>query len=284
MARERINTIDGAPASRLGLAAYPEQDPRCVPRAFEKGINFFFFYTAGQKAFIDALKPIVRRRRDEIILASGSGSRTRSGLRTARRKLLSALVTESIDVFFAEYINPDDDEDAIFGFGGALDEIQQWKADGSIRFVGASAHDRKLARRLAADGRVDVLMHRFNMAHRKAKDEVFPAALAANTPVVAFTATRWGSLLEPHPKWPTEPPSAVDCYRFCLAQPAVQLVLTASKSVAELNANVQALKLPAMDADERRHWERFGDLIYKSQGGQSDGFEPAGLEPLKLID
>ena len=36
-----------------------------------------------------------------------------------------------------------------------------------------------LARRLAADARVDVLMHRFNMAHRKAAREVFPAAAKA---------------------------------------------------------------------------------------------------------
>ena len=56
----------------------------------------------------------------------------------------------------------------MFGKNGVLDELRQWKTGGLIRFVGATAHDRSLARRLAADPRVDVLMHRFNMAHRKA--------------------------------------------------------------------------------------------------------------------
>jgi hypothetical protein len=35
---------------------------------------------------------------------------------------------------------------------------------------------------LAADPRIDVLMHRFNMAHRKAAHEVFPAPAKAGTP------------------------------------------------------------------------------------------------------
>ena len=61
------------------------------------------------------------------------------GLQTARRKILSALGMEQIDIFFAEYVNPGDDPQVIFGNGGALDELQQWKAEGRIRYVGASA-------------------------------------------------------------------------------------------------------------------------------------------------
>jgi aryl-alcohol dehydrogenase-like predicted oxidoreductase len=194
-----IVSIEGTPASLLGLAAHPEQDPLCIGRALESGINFAFFYNPGHKAFVDSLRPFLSDRREEIIVASGSGARTRAGLRTARRKLLSAVGTETIDIFFAEYVNPGDNQDEIFGPSGVLDELQQWKSNGWIRYVGASAHDRALARRLAGDRRVDVLMHRFNMAHRKAAAEVFPAALEAQIPVVAFTATRWGTLLSPPP-------------------------------------------------------------------------------------
>jgi hypothetical protein len=42
--------------------------------------------------------------------------------------------------------------------------------------------------------RVDVLVHGFNIAHRKAAQEVFPAAAKALTLIVAFTATRWDTL------------------------------------------------------------------------------------------
>jgi aryl-alcohol dehydrogenase-like predicted oxidoreductase len=256
-----ITSLQGSSACPLGLAAHPHQPQRCVGRAFDQGINYFFFYGPGHKSFIQGLAPLVRRHREELIVATGSGARKPGSLRTARRKTLAALGAEMLDVFFAEYINPADDPEAVFGRDGVLDELQKWKAEGSIRFVGATAHDRPLARRLAEDHRVDILMHRFNMAHRKAMDEVFPAALAAQTPVVAFTATRWGTLLESPAQWPEQPPRAADCYRYCLAHPAVQVVLTAPQSLTELEANLGVLRSTPMSAQDRMHWEQFGDVV-----------------------
>jgi aryl-alcohol dehydrogenase-like predicted oxidoreductase len=268
-----ITTINGKPASVLGLAAHPEQSPQCIQAAFNGGINYFFFYGPGHKEFIAGLRPLIKSHRNDVILASGSGSRTASGLRTARRKIFKAAGLEALDIFFAEYVNASDSEEAIFGQDGVLDELQKWKAAGMIRYAGATAHDRQLAKRLAEDSRVDVLMHRFNMAHRKAADEVIPAARAARTPVVAFTATRWGTLLKQQAGWPAGPPSAADCYRFCLAQPAVRIVLTAPKSVAELNENISVLGLPPMNEEDCRRWHQFGDLIYDQGRRGSHDFE-----------
>jgi aryl-alcohol dehydrogenase-like predicted oxidoreductase len=261
-ANRRLSTLAGASASCLGLAAGPKQDRRCVRRAFAGGINYFFFYGPGNTAFTEELAALIPRKREQIIIATGSGSRRIAGLRAARRKLTALLGIEVLDVFFIEYVHPGDDPDVMFGKDGVLDELRQWKERGWVRFVGATAHDRALARRLAADPRVDVLMHRFNMAHRKAAREVFPAAVKARTPTVAFTATRWGTLLEPSANWPGPPPTASDCYRFCLAQPSVQVVLTAPRSLAELEHNLDVLALPPMSKQERGHWQRFGDLVY----------------------
>src|SRR5215471_11983368 len=216
-ANRRLTTLDGTPASFLGLAAGPKQDPRCVRRAFAGGINYFFFYGPGHTSFIAELAALLPRQRQQILVATGSGSRRVAGLRAAWRKLAALLGIEVIDVFFIEYVHPSDNPDVMFGKNGVLDELWQWKERGWVRLVGATAHDRSLARRLAADPRVDVLMHRFNMAHRKAAHEVFPAAVKARTPIIAFTATRWGTLLEPQADWPNPPPTASDCYRYCLA-------------------------------------------------------------------
>lgn len=266
-ANRRLITLDGTPASRLGLAAGPTQVPRCVRRGFAGGINFFFFYGPGNTAFIEELATLLPRKRDQIIVATGSGSRSIAGLRAARRRLTALLGIDLIDVFFIEYVHPGDDPDVVFGKNGLLDELRQWQESGSLRFVGATAHDRALARRLAADPRVDILMHRFNMAHRKAAHEVFPVAVKARTPIVAFTATRWGTLLEPHADWPGPAPTAADCYRYCLAQPAVQVVLTAPRSLAELEQNLDVLELPRMTKRERGQWERYGDLVYGAGKG-----------------
>jgi aryl-alcohol dehydrogenase-like predicted oxidoreductase len=263
----RLTTLDGAPASCLGLAAGPKQDPRCVRRAFTGGINYFFFYGPGNTSFIEALSALAPRKREQIIVATGSGSRRVAGLRAARHKLTTLLRIGVIDVFFLEYVHPGDDPDGMFGKNGVLDELRQWKERGWVRYVGATAHDRSLAGRLAADPRVDVLMHRFNMAHRKAAREVFPVAVKARTPIVAFTATRWGTLLEPYADWPGSPPTASDCYRHCLAQPSVQVVLTAPRSLAELKQNLDVLELPPMSKQECRQWQRFGDVVYGAGKG-----------------
>jgi len=128
-----ISTINGTAASELGLAATPDQDPKCVRQAFEWGINYFFFYSPGSKLFIKVLKPLIEEHRSKFILASGSGSRTAAGLRAARRKIATVAGDEVLDIYFAEYIHPGDNTAAVFGRGRVLDELQKWKAEGLIR-------------------------------------------------------------------------------------------------------------------------------------------------------
>ena len=239
-------------------------------RAFRGGINFFFFYGPGYKPFIKELALLARTQRDKLIVATGSGARKRASLSAVRRKILGLLGFDRIDVFFAEYFTAADDANQIFGSGGVLDELQRWKGSSLIRYVGVTTHDRQLAAQLARDARVDVLMHRFNMAHRKAAQKVFPIAVQNDKPVVAFTATRWGSLLSANPQWRHNPPTAADCYRYCLTQRAVQVVLSAPRSLVELNENLQVLKSPPMGNPERKRWEGFGDLVH---GAGTDAFE-----------
>ncbi len=269
----KISTQSGTQASALGLGAAPGQDPDCIPQAFISGINFFYFYQAGYPEFLSTLCKLLKNRRKEILLATGSEARNSKHLRSAFQELCSAVATDVIDIFFAEYINPSDDCETIFSRGGVLDELSQWKAKGAITYVGASAHDRPLASRLAGDPRVDVVMHRYNMAHRKAVDEVFPTAADNNTPIVAFTATRWGTLLHPHYQWQPPPPTAADCYRYCLAHPTVDIVLTSPKTTDELEENLFVLKSPPMSSQELSHWRKYGDLIYEAGRGAAHDFE-----------
>ena len=97
-ANRHLTALDGTPASCLGLAAGPKQDPRCVRRALAGGINYFFFYGPGHTSFIDEMAALVPRKREQIIVATGSGSRRIAGLRAARHKLTALLGTEVIDV------------------------------------------------------------------------------------------------------------------------------------------------------------------------------------------
>src|SRR5947199_3240810 len=110
--RDRVvKSLSGQPACPLALAAIPGQDPRCVRKAFDNGINFFFFYGPANRPFIKQLAGILAKHRADVIIATGSGARTSAALLAARRKLIKALKTDIIDVFFAEYISRADDLD-----------------------------------------------------------------------------------------------------------------------------------------------------------------------------
>jgi aryl-alcohol dehydrogenase-like predicted oxidoreductase len=113
-------------------------------------------------------------------------------------------------------------------------------------------------------------MHRYNMAHRKAEDKVLPAAVQARIPVIAFTCTRWGSLLTGHPNWQDRVPQAADCYRYALQHPAVQLALTAPQTLTQLEENLSVLQAPVLSSQEEALWQEYGTLVY---GNGQDAFE-----------
>jgi aryl-alcohol dehydrogenase-like predicted oxidoreductase len=143
-----IVTACGTPATPFALAASPEQQCACVRVAHEAGVNFFFFYSLGHESLIAGLVPLLRRSRDDLIVATGSGSRNRKGLERVRRATCRRLGVETIDVFFAEYVSPSDEPSKLFDADGALDLLCEWREAGVIRYVGASVHDRDLARQL----------------------------------------------------------------------------------------------------------------------------------------
>ena len=82
---------------------------------------------------------------------------------------------------------------------------------------------------------IDGIMVRYNAAHVGAERDVFPTLGNTDPAVIAFTATRWGSLLDPSKIPATEPvPRASDCYRFVLSHPSVHTSLAGPKDAAEL--------------------------------------------------
>ena len=263
-----IQTINGDPARPLGLAAYPKQPTRCVGVAFDAGVNYFFFYGPSGTSVIDGVAGLVDRHRGDLLIGCGSGSRRPEGLERILRRFERAVGTDVIDVFFAEYLNTGDDLASVFGEDGVIATLACWRDAGRIRYVGATTHDVSVARSCVTDKRIDVLMLRYNMAHRRLASAVFPHARQASQTVVAFTATRWSTLLRGHPEWTLTPPTALECYRYCLADPAVDVVLTGATTIPQLRANLPALQTRALGARERRRWEAYGDLVYGTGTGK----------------
>lgn len=268
---QQLTTLSGSKVTRLGLASQYLEEADCVQTAFTAGINCFFSYNLSSDLLLNGLKPLVARQRESILIATGSESRDPKTLQRYFDQARSWLNTDVIDVFLAEYISPQDSPDDV---EAVLLQLQRWKTEGQIRYVGASAHNRSSALSLIDYGKWDVLMLRYNMAHRKAEEQVLPAAQAKGIPVIAFTCTRWGSLLKGHPQWHKPAPTAADCYRYALHHPAVQVALTAPATLDQLQENLTVLNAPPLTIAEIKDWQAYGDFIY---GNGQDAFETQWL-------
>jgi predicted aldo/keto reductase-like oxidoreductase len=104
---------------------------------------------------------------------------------------------------------------------------------------------------------------------------VFPfvdAAGARRPGVVAFTATRWGTLLRPRFTPPGErTPSASDCYRFTLSHPAVDVCLSGPRNAAELDEALVAVERGPLDEGEMAWMRRVGAHVREATKLQPRG-------------
>jgi aryl-alcohol dehydrogenase-like predicted oxidoreductase len=106
---------------------------------------------------------------------------------------------------------------------------------------------------MAKSGVLDVIMIRYNAAHRGAERDLFPVTQPLGLPVIAYTALRWGALIRPTPEdLPSfSVPRPPAWYRFVLQHPAVSVTLSAPQTRAELDEDLSVLTTegPLADAE-----------------------------------
>ena len=228
---------------RLGLAVRGNTHltPEDVAYAVERGVNYL-----NSCGYDDAIARALRGGlidRRKVVLAAQIGGRTARGMRKQLDRYLGLIGSDSLDVVTLYYVEEEREWKEIVQPGGALEALEEARREGVVRLIGLTSHQRKLAARWAESGRLDLLMIRYNAAHRGAEEDVFPVAERIGIPVVAYTAQRWGALKKRTPGDPEgfKPPHAREWYRFALAHPAVSVVLMAPANRQELEENLQLL-------------------------------------------
>lgn len=260
---------DSIETCRLGLAT--RGDTGLVPAdcfdALDRGINFWNW--CGYEDGMSRAMTELGRRRNEVFLAVQIQSTHRDGLLREIENYLRLLGADRIDLATIYYLETEAEWREHRSPAGVIEGLQGLKAQGVVRRVGITSHQRKLAAGIAQRGETELLMIRYNAAHRGAEEEIFPITDAAGIPVIAYTCLRWGELLKPqgpppHRMWP---PSALDCYRFVLGNPSVAVALTAPNGRAELEENLSLLEdwRPPTEAEDQRMRE-WGDLVHRFAG------------------
>src|SRR5207302_4135447 len=96
------------------------------------------------------------------------------------------LGTAYVDVLTFYYLEAAAEWEQIIGPDGALGYCRAAQRDGRVRMLGLTSHQRPLAAEAARSGLLDMLMIRYNAAHRGAETEVFPVTDALGLPVVVY--------------------------------------------------------------------------------------------------
>ena len=226
---------------RLGLATRGNThlSAASVRYAVERGVNYLNWcgYDDGIREAVGELD------RTRIVLATQLYAHRGPRILRELEKSLKDLKTEWLDVVTFYYMESETEWAEISGPGGALEALRGAQQQGKVRCIGLTTHQRALGTKVAETGAVDLLMIRYNAAHRGAEQDVFPLTRRMKIPVVCYTALRWGGLLKPTQDDPPgfKLPPAPEWYRFALANPAANIVLAAPNDHKELEQDLGLL-------------------------------------------
>jgi predicted aldo/keto reductase-like oxidoreductase len=265
----RDATAFGKPVCRLGLASHAGSHltPGDIRYALDRGIRFLNW--AGDEDVFSRTIAQLGPRQEQVVLCVQFAARSAADADVELRSLLGALGTDYVDVLTFYYVEALEEWKELMAPDGALPFCREAQRAGRVRRLGVTTHQRPLAAAMARSGLLDVLMIRYNAAHRGAEREVFPATDALGMPVIAYTALRWGGLLGPTPEDPpgfVVPPASM-WYRFVLQSPSVTVALTAPHDRAELDEDLRVLEAAEpMDAAEYERLAEHGRRVRAHAG------------------
>ncbi len=179
----------GIPIIPLGL----EEGAAVVRYCFDRGITFFDtanMYGDSEKKIGLALESV----RDRVVIATKTLERSAEGAAKHIAYSLDNLKTDYIDLYQLHSISKQDDWDAIVAPGGALEAVQQAKAEGKLKHIGFSSHDIPLAIKVCRTGLFASIQIPFNFIENDPVDELFPVARELDMGIIAMKPLGGGLL------------------------------------------------------------------------------------------
>src|SRR5574337_23291 len=124
---------------RLGLSASYRPGKKAIYKALDEGVNVFFFYGFDTQ-MTSVLRDVLKSHREKYFVITGAYNYIwwHQNLRRALEKRLRQLQTDYLDAFlFLGVMKPKQ-------FSAEVrDELAQLRADGRVRAIGISTHNRR---------------------------------------------------------------------------------------------------------------------------------------------
>lgn len=245
--------------SPFGIGGGYRIGPTSIEWAFEHGINYFFWapWVPTYRSMEKCLKRLLPRHRDEIVIATAAYSWLLPGsIERAVGKHLRRLKIDHIDLFILGWVMRESQQRAV-------DELVQIQERGLVRYLGFSGHKQAMILHMAQRWPLfDVLMVRYNAAHRGAEHEIFSHLDAKDRQgTVAFNALKHGAMLKRPRGWPKGKPipTVRQCYRFVLSHSRVDLCLSGPSKLDHVRELVEIIEEGAMSPEELSFMREYGD-------------------------
>ena len=222
----------GLKISRLGFGGIPiqkidaEGTRKLMQRLMEVGVNYIDTargYTVSEEYLGFALEEI----REHFILATKSMSRTKETMETDIATSLKNLRTDYIDLY--QIHNPGmKDLEQVMAPGGALEALQEAKAQGKIGHIGITLHSVDVFRQAVELPWVETIMFPYNIVETQGEDLIARCA-EKDIGFICMKPLAGGAIDD-----------ATTALRFIVSNPNVTVVIPGMAEEKEIDQNVAA--------------------------------------------
>jgi predicted aldo/keto reductase-like oxidoreductase len=114
-----------------------------VEKALDLGVNYIDTaaqYGGSERWSQRYIGQVMKRRRNQVYLASKTHDRTRDGSLKLLDDSLKLLNTDHLDAWQLHHVTTQDDVDQIFAKGGAIEALQHAREQKMVRYLGVTGH------------------------------------------------------------------------------------------------------------------------------------------------
>ena len=223
----------GLQISRLGFGGIPiqkidaEGTKKLIRRLMEKGVNYIDTargYTVSEEYLGFALEGV----REKFVLATKSMARTREAMEKEIATSLRNLRTDYIDLYQIHNPNPKELEQ-VMAPGGALEALQEAKAQGKLGHIGITLHSAELFRQAVELPWVETIMFPYNIVETQG-EEMIARCAEKNIGFICMKPLAGGAIED-----------GKTALRFVVSNPAVSVVIPGMAEEQEIDQNVSAV-------------------------------------------
>ncbi|UCC68900.1 MAG: aldo/keto reductase, partial [Armatimonadota bacterium] len=250
-----------------------DQAAAALDHAIDLGVNFIDTARGYGDSEVK-IGPVLKRRRDQVYIATKSGQRKAEGMMRELETSLKNLQTDYLDLYQAHWVCDDDVLDEVLAPGGALEALRKAKEQGKVRHYGITMHrHHKAIRRAIESGLFETIMLAYNALDEEGVGpDLIPLAAERDMGVIIMKPLSGGRLVSPPGSAKPDglDPVVAGTLREITTNPSITTVIPGMVSTEEVDQNYRAVTTAHAfdDAARRRLFETIASLKKELRYGQ----------------